>query len=197
MSGPDFSSRRNKLIRSLKPLGISTLLVSGESNVRYLTGFSGDSSWLCLSRNATVLVSDSRYSTQIYDECPDLDTEIRAVGKSMSEATARVVKATGTTQLGVEAQHLTVAQHASLAQKIDSANLVITDGLTERLRAIKDRWEITQIRQAIYQAERGITVSRARLRPAPHSSRLWESARRRHYLMPTRVTGGLENPRCC
>ncbi len=164
MSGPDFAARRNKLIRSLKPTGISALLVSSESNVRYLTGFTGDSSWLYVTRGATVLISDSRYSTQITDECPELDAEIIGVGKSMSEATAMVVKTTGSTQLGVEGNHLTVAQHAALIQKIDSANLVVTDGLTERLRVIKDQWEIAEIRQAVYQAERGIAVTRARLR---------------------------------
>lgn len=164
MSAPDFAARRNKLIRRLKPAGISSLLVSSESNVRYLTGFTGDSSWLYVSPDATVLISDSRYSRQITNECPDLDAEIRGVGKSMSEATMKVVKAARSTQLGIEGNHLTVAQHAALASRIESASLVVTDGLTEQLRVIKDQWEIAEIRKAVRQAERGITVTRARLR---------------------------------
>jgi len=165
MSAPDFEVRRHKLIRSLKSAGVDSLLVSGVSNVRYLTGFTGDSSWLLVSRGTTVLISDSRYSTQISDECPGLDTEIRGVGKSMSDATTAVVKKAGVAQLGVEGDHLTISQHASLENKINTAQLIVTDSLTEQLRLIKDKWEIGEIRQAICQAERGIAVLRASVRP--------------------------------
>lgn len=164
MSGPDFQTRRNKLIRSLKSAGVDALLVSGESNVRYLTGFTGDSSWLYISRAATVLISDSRYSTQIGDECPGLDSEIRGVGKSMSDATAKVVKAAGASRLGIEADYLTIAMHATLSEKVDSAELIPTSQLTEKLRMIKDKWELSETREAIFQAERGIAITRASLR---------------------------------
>ena len=165
MTAPDFATRRNKLIRSLKSAGVDALLVSSESNVRYLTGFTGDSSWLFVSRGNTLLISDSRYSTQIADECPELRAEIRDVGKSMSELTAMVVKASRTGRLGLEGDYVTVAQHVALEEKIDSAKLVVTSSLTEQLRAVKDKWEIAETKHAIYQAERGIAVTRASLRP--------------------------------
>jgi len=165
MSGPDFQTRRNKLIRSLRAAKVDTLLVSGESNVRYLTGFTGDSSWLYVSRDATVLISDSRYSTQIGDECPGLDSEIRGVGKSMSDATAKVVKAAKASRLGIESDHLTVSMHGSLTDKVTTAELISTSRLVEQLRMVKDKWEQAETRQAIVQAERGIAITRASLRP--------------------------------
>jgi Xaa-Pro aminopeptidase len=165
MSVPDFITRRTRLIRSLKSAGVDALLISSESNVRYLTGFTGDSSWLFVSRATTILISDSRYATQIRGECPGLDAEIRGVGKSMSEATAAVARSAGVKRLGLEGEHLTIAQHAALDEKINSAKLIVTDSLTERLRVIKDKWEIAEIRRAVYQAERGIAVTRASLRP--------------------------------
>ncbi len=161
MPGPNYSSRRAKLIRSFSSAGIDALLVSGESNVRYLTGFTGDSSWLYLSKSATILISDSRYSTQIADECPGLDMDIRDARKPMSEATAAIVKKAKAKQLGYQSDHLTVAQHAALANKITSAELVSTSGLTEKLRQIKDKWELLQIREAIHIAQRGIGVVRS------------------------------------
>lgn len=164
MSMPDFVARRHKLIRSLQSAGVDAQLVSSESNVRYLTGFTGDSSWLFVSGDSTVLISDSRYAAQISEECPGLDAEIRGVGKSMSEAVARVVKSARSGRLGLEGDHLTLTQHAALQDKISTARLMVTDSLTERLRVVKDKWEIAEIRQAIHQAERGIAVIRARLR---------------------------------
>lgn len=165
MTRPDYAARRRRLIRHLKPAGIDALLVSAESNVRYLTGFTGDSSWLLLSREATVLISDARYSTQIADECSGLDAEIRGVGRSMSETTAKVVRQAGAGRLGVEGDHLTVTQHAALGTTISTAELVITSGMTEQLRVIKDKWEIAQTRQAVFQAERGIAITRESLHP--------------------------------
>ena len=93
MPGPDYAARRGRLVRSLKSADVDALLVSGETNVRYLTGFTGDSSWLYISRLNAVLISDSRYTTQISSECPALDVEIRSIGQTMSQATAQVVTA--------------------------------------------------------------------------------------------------------
>lgn len=165
MSGPDFDSRRNRLIRSFKLSGIDALLVTGQSNVRYLTGFSGDSTWLYVSKPTCLLISDTRYATQIADECGDLPVEIRDAGKSMNDAVAGFVKSAKPERLGIEEDHLTVAQHAGLSDKITSAQLITTSGLTERLREVKDKWELKQIRDAIHMAERGIDVVRSSLRP--------------------------------
>src|SRR5687767_8423932 len=65
--------RRQQLVRSLKDEHLDALLVSNPVNVTYLTGFSGDSSHLLLSRKRTILVSDGRYAEQITEECPGLE----------------------------------------------------------------------------------------------------------------------------
>lgn len=164
MSGPNYSSRRAKLIRSLKSADVDALLITGESNVRYLTGFTGDSTWLFISKTATVLISDTRYTTQIANECGDLDVDIRDARKSMHEAAAAVIKKAKAKQLGFETAHLSFAQHAALLEEVKTADLVSTSGLTERLREVKDKWELEQIREAIYLAERGISVVRSSLK---------------------------------
>lgn len=163
MPGPNYSSRRSRLIRSFKAADIDALLITGESNVRYLTGFTGDSSWLYLSRTATVLLSDSRYQTQIANECDGLDVDIRDARTPMSVAATEVINRANPRRLGFEQDHLSFGQHASLAEKIHSAEFVATSGLTERLREVKDKWELAQIRDAIRMAERGISVVRSSL----------------------------------
>jgi Xaa-Pro aminopeptidase len=58
-----------------------------------------------------------------------------------------------------------LSQHSSLAKKIVSAEIVATSGLVERLREVKDKWEIEQTREAVRIAERGFAVVRSSLRP--------------------------------
>ena len=163
---PNYSARRAKLRRALKKadLDVDGLIISGLANVRYLTGFTGDSSWLFLSTSSCVLLSDTRYETQLADECPGLDIEIRDSGSTINDLAAKVVVKARSKRVGFEAEHTTVAQHGSLSEKITTATLVATCGLVERLREVKDQWELTQIRAAIEYAQRGIGVVRSSLR---------------------------------
>jgi Xaa-Pro aminopeptidase len=46
----DFERRRGRLRRKLKSLNIDAMLVTSFVNVTYLTGFTGDSSYLLLDR---------------------------------------------------------------------------------------------------------------------------------------------------
>ena len=163
MSGPNYNSRCAKLIRTFKSEGIEGLLVTGESNVRYLTGFTGDSTWLYVSKTKTILISDSRYTTQIANECPDMDVDIRDARKPMGDSVAEVLKKAKVKRVGFESAHMTIATYNGLAAKVDFVELVETSGLTERLREVKDKWELEQIRSAIEMAERGIAVVRASL----------------------------------
>ena len=64
--------RRDRLARCLPEEGLDALAVTSTVNVTYLTGFSGDSSVLVLTRDRALLVSDPRYTGQIADECPGL-----------------------------------------------------------------------------------------------------------------------------
>ena len=161
---PNYQARRAKLLRELKKTDVDSLLISGLANVRYLTGFTGDPSWLFLNSTNCILLSDTRYETQLADECPKLDVEIRDSGSTINDLTVRVVAKTGSRRVGFEADHTTVAQYGSLSEKITTAVLVSTNGLVERLRELKDKWELEQIRAAIEYAQRGIGVVRSSLR---------------------------------
>ncbi len=109
--------RREQLARGFKADGIEGLLVLSEPNVRYLTGFEGDSSSLVVLRDRAVLVSDGRYAEQIRLECPDVETYIRPVEQLMIPAIGAVIGRLGITRLGFEAAHLSVAQLEEFAAR--------------------------------------------------------------------------------
>lgn len=165
MSGPSYDTRRGRLLKKLKDAEVDSLLISGLSNVRYLTGFTGDSSWLFLTPTAAVILSDTRYETQLADECPGLDVEIRDSGSTINDLAAKIISKSKARRVGIEADYLTISQHAKLKEKVTTAELVATSGNVERLREIKDKWELQQIREAVHIAERGIDVVRSSLRP--------------------------------
>ncbi|HEX6963064.1 MAG TPA: Xaa-Pro peptidase family protein [Lacipirellula sp.] len=159
------SDRCQKLRRRLKQEGLDALLVTNFTNVTYLTGFTGDDSYLLVTKPGEVLISDQRYTTQLEEECPGLDLAIRGPGTKMLEFTAKNLEKAKIAKLGVEADSMTVGLHDALAKELPKVELVSTSGWVEELRLIKDKDEIERTRRACDLARRTFDVVRAKLTP--------------------------------
>jgi Xaa-Pro aminopeptidase len=159
------AARRAKLLRLLKRDKLDGMLVTDVHNVTYLTGFTGDSSYLALTPERAVLVSDERYTLQIDEECPELETSIRGPGTQLLDFAARVVEDCRAQRLAIEADSVTVTVQGGLAKRLPQCDLVPTTGLVESLRAVKDREEIERIRRACDLARRAFEVVRATMTP--------------------------------
>lgn len=159
------SDRRQKLRRQLKQEGLDALLVTNFKNVTYLTGFTGDDSYLLVGKQGDVLISDQRYTTQLEEECPGLELAIRGPGSKMLEFTAKALEKSKIAKLGIEGDSITVGVRDALAEALPKAELVSTSGWVEELRIIKDKDEIDRTRRACEQARRAFEVVRAKLTP--------------------------------
>jgi Xaa-Pro aminopeptidase len=157
-------SRCDKLRKSFGKVGIDSLLVTNFVNVTYLTGFTGDDSFLLVTPKNEILLTDARYTTQLEEECPELEVEVRSVKTSMQEMVGRVVTQAKATMLGIEAESMSVGLRDRLTEKLPKVSLMPTSGLVEHLRIIKDKEEIAEIRLAATQAERAFGVLRVSLR---------------------------------
>jgi Xaa-Pro aminopeptidase len=159
------AQRRQRLLQSLSAEGMEALLVSNPLNVTYLTGFSGESSFLVLGRQRVLLVSDARFTKQIAEECPGLEAHIRPPEQSVHQATATVLTKLGFRAVGFETSHLTVGEWERLREGTPAITWKPCRDLVEDLRAVKDASEVEQIRQAIHIAERAFNAFCALLRP--------------------------------
>ena len=161
-----FLQRRNRLRQTLKSQGIAALLITNFTNVTYLTGFTGDDSYLLVHSGGDVLLSDTRYELQIAEECPGLDAQIRATAASLFEMAAKNIAKTGGNKfLGVEANSLTLKQRDSLAEKLPQWTIRGIADSVESLRLIKDKHEIESIRKAVKAAAKGFEMVRCGLKP--------------------------------
>src|SRR5262249_14143308 len=143
------AERRARVRRTLKKTRDDGLLVVAESNVRYLTGFTGDSSALLLTGDRAIIVSDGRYVTQLEQECPGLEVELRAIGQPLIEVIAAVVEKLGPKRLAFEAEALSAAGYLTLKERLTTVELHAVSGRVEALRAVKDREEVEEIRVAV------------------------------------------------
>lgn len=179
-----FLARQEKLRSLIREAGVDALLVTGVSNVSYLTGFSGDSSALLIGPSVRVLISDSRYQTQIAEECPGLEADIRTQKTKQPDQIASVVARARPAKLALESHIVTADEFARLSDvigKTDSGKSIEIKPLAsavEKLRQVKDDDEIAETLRAIEIAEDAFEITKQMLTGKVASSR-WGEANER------------------
>jgi Xaa-Pro aminopeptidase len=148
-----FASRRDRLRHAFPP-EVECFAVRHPVNVTYLTGFTGEASWVLLTSERAIIVSDGRFEVQLAQECPDIEVVIRPTHASTIETVGATLTRLGVRQVGLEASHVTLAEAEVLSDTAPSVNWTRTRGLVEKLRQVKDDSEIAAIRSAIRVAER-------------------------------------------
>ena len=160
---PNFSQRRSQLRRRIKKANLDALLITDAINVTYLTGFTGDSTFLWVAKgNDDILLSDSRYTTQIQEECGELETQIRNASSTQFDSVSKICKVSKASTIGIESAHVSKSTFDKIGQA-SNCELVDTEGWVEELRAIKDKSEILKIRNSIRVNEKAFQVIRAQL----------------------------------
>jgi Xaa-Pro aminopeptidase len=159
----DFSKRRERLRRLLRKTHADAMLVTNFTNVRYLTGFTGDDSYLLVSSESDLLISDPRYEQQIDEECPGLPTLIRKPSELLLDVTCREIAKQSFACLTIEGNSLTVNTYDRLLADAKVQRLTTGDDLVESLRMIKGKDELQLIQRAVGVAERVFTSVRAQL----------------------------------
>lgn len=161
-----FAVRRDRFWKLLKDTAVNAFLVTHETNVAWLTGFTGDSSWLLITAGKSILISDSRYETQIAEECPGLEMLIRQTDQKITQVSGELVNSMRSKRLGVEGHVVTVETREALAKALTLAEIIpISMRIENELRSIKDAEEIAETRRAVIIAGRGLDFLRATLRP--------------------------------
>src|SRR6185437_10157683 len=169
-----YSLRRQTLIRNLKkdPQGPDAALITCPVNVTYLSGFTGEASFIAVTPKASILISDTRFEAQIREECPEagkggeLELAIRSYNRTTMESTAEVLTKLGVKSVAVESNRISFGELEEIRTLVPRATFVPMADLVETLRTVKDMGEVEKIRDAVRVAERAYLMFIAMLRPA-------------------------------
>ena len=154
----DSKERLAALVAAFDAHDVDAFLVTDETNVGYLSGFSGDSSYLLVTPKQTMLLSDGRFTTQIELDCPDLKCLIRPPSQSIVELTQSLLNELSIRRVAIESNHLSLAEFRQLESASDSIEFVETSGTVEAIRVVKDPDEIELTRRAVHIAETALTT---------------------------------------
>lgn len=159
--------RQDRLRAAMEAAEIDALLVGHDKDIRYLTSFVGDDSLLLISRgagDAAVIITDARYDELLEPWRASGMAEIVIGTRHRLERSVKgLADRHGVKHLGVQAEHMTLAERRRLIEVWGGRTLVETHGLVGRLRRTKDEWEIAAIERGIAIQEEALTAALTRL----------------------------------
>ena len=174
----DHRFRQQRLQSKLKHSGLDALLITYLPNVRYLCGFTGSAAALLISERRSVFLTDGRYTAQARAEVQasrliiTRKASLLAVAEWLRE-NARRFGVHGKWTLGIEAEHLTVADRERLAKSLPaSVCLRVLPPWIENARMLKDADELKHIRAAVLLGSQLFGVVLKSIRPGVRESEI-------------------------
>lgn len=152
------------------------LLLTDPLNIRYLTGFTGSSSYLLLTASQAALITDYRYIEQAQQQCrpsqqggkqPALALICRdRASESLGACIRRLLLSASQApqQLALEYHHLTMALYQELGRDLPALQLTEWQQPVEQRRAVKDATELSAIRRAVAIAEQALAETLLQVR---------------------------------
>ena len=182
-----FADRIRRIRAELRRRRIGGLVVTSPVDVGYLSGFSGDDSWLLVAspqasrrgaRRTVTLITDGRFAEQADRETQGVRIVVRE--GTLAEALADEMKGGLLRRLGFDPERVSVALKGRLqkalrrrsGQALGRVRLAEAPGLVAGLRIRKDAFEQRAIRRAIRVAESAWSVFRRRIRVGMTERRL-------------------------
>ncbi|MDD5723298.1 MAG: Xaa-Pro peptidase family protein [Syntrophales bacterium] len=154
---------RTRRVRSMLPgFDVEGILLFGEANIRYLTGFAGSDGTLFVGRERSVLLVDGRYITQAKEEAADCDV---VEFTDRAEGVVGVISGLGLKRVGIESSVITLDSYLTLQDRTAGVSLKPLSGEIERIRIIKDTGEAALLREAAGMAARALAGTLEHIEP--------------------------------
>ena len=140
------NKRVQKLREQMEALNLDSILISNRSNIRYLSGFTGSSALVYITKDKQILITDFRYIEQATMQCPEFEI-VNQTTKGLIGTAMEIAESHKDKHIGFESDHTNYSTYLSLKER-NCFNFVPTKEVVENLRQIKDAAEIEKLREA-------------------------------------------------
>lgn len=131
----------------MKKKFIDAVLLIGDYNRNYLSGFTGNESFSVITENKAFFITDSRFTEQAKNQVKDYEILEYGKGNSFVDFLAELIKKNNIKKLGFEENVLSVSMYNIYKNKL-KCELTPMENIVESLRIIKDEYELNLIRNA-------------------------------------------------
>lgn len=139
----------HNIAMQLEKYELDGIFLINDSNIRYLSGYTGADSFLLQLGDSGYLITDYRYTEQAEEECSNhevitIDREMDTVEEKVAELAAHH----SLSRIGFEKNHLTWERYDNMQQALGAKKFIATSDLVESLRYRKSESEIACIAKA-------------------------------------------------
>lgn len=157
-----FEDRIRAIRQKLEEEKVDAVYISFRYNMRYLSGFTGDSGAIVITPTEAILFTDGRYTEQASFQAPDFRIVETKVDK---DVVADTLSSLGVKSMAFEREHVTFASWENMTKRFKETKLVPASGWVEKLRAQKTPEEIQAIRKAAELADDAFSMVVSSIRP--------------------------------
>ena len=156
------ADRLKRCRTAMRKAKIAGYLITNRRDAYYLTGFTGEDSAVLITPRQVHVISDGRFDQVIDEECPWAKKWLRR-GLLIDEI-GKVCVQIGLGSVAVQADHLSVEDHATLKKHKPRIKLTIAPPICATMRRIKDRTELSKLNKALRIAEDAFQATLASIR---------------------------------
>ena len=142
-----FIQRTVRFLEMLKESGAQGALVHKPSNIRWLSGYTGEGI-VVVAGGLRAIVTDFRYTEQAEQQAPDYAVHMISQGISHAHVAAKLLAEAGVTTVSFEDDEVTVSGFAKLEAAMPGVRFVAQKRKIEALREVKDESEVELIAKA-------------------------------------------------
>ncbi|WP_194611164.1 M24 family metallopeptidase [Clostridium vitabionis] len=154
-----------KLRKYMEEQKLDGFFISRPVNVKYISSYTGEDSYLLITQKAKYFITDPRYTEQVSIECPDYTiVDWRAEIGSVPGTAAFLANQDHLKNLAFEADHLTVDIYQHIQEKT-KAELVPETNVVEEFRMHKNPQELEYLRASCEIAARAYEQIQKDIRP--------------------------------
>lgn len=140
-----YLNRLKELRKKMQDNSMDGVLLVGDSNRNYITGFTGEESFALITGEKAIFITDSRYVSQAKAEVKHF--EIMEYRISIHEFVANLAEKLCVKTLGFEENIITYGDYKKYSEKF-KGELKPLNGMVEELRIVKDEFEVKCIKKA-------------------------------------------------
>lgn len=140
-------NRTELLMKRLEEKKIDGIIIHDSMNRRYLSGFTGSSGYLYISKNKKIIITDFRYIEQASKQCQGYEV-IDQGPLGVLKTLKGIISEDQAQTIGFESQKVSYADYLEIKSILTDVTLVETSEIVETLRMIKDTNELAAIKEA-------------------------------------------------
>ena len=130
--------------------GVDAVLVTNPANCTYLSGFTGSSGLLFVTRDQAFLITDFRYVDQALNQSGAYGFKVVQHGSDLFTTLEGLFCESNVSHIGFECEDVTFCFYEKLRKVSGSSELIPLKGMVDPIRMIKDDNEISLIEHACH-----------------------------------------------